>query len=220
MIIKDWWIKFKRFVLPSPLAFACKYTVKCLLWTCKIEISGLHHLEQMGDKKGIVMLWHNSMVVMCEFFRRFLPENHYAAFLSKSRDGEPIARAINSYRNGHSIRVAHNLKHEALRSAITYLNDKGGLLLITPDGPKGPRCKMKPGIVFAAKETGAPIFAFSWEADHFWEFNSWDKLRIPKPFTTLKINISSPILLDKDVETISALSQLESAMFTAFTAQM
>ncbi|MBA3285260.1 MAG: DUF374 domain-containing protein, partial [Nitrosopumilus sp.] len=181
--------------------------------TCKIEITGLHHLEQMGDKKGIVMLWHNSMVVMCEFFKRYLPESRYAAFLSKSRDGEPIARAINSYRNGHSIRVAHNLKHEALRSAITFLNEKGGLLLITPDGPKGPRCKIKPGIVLAAKETEAPIFAFSWEADRVWELNSWDKLRIPKPFSTVKINISSPIVLDKDFETSSAIALLESQFY-------
>ncbi len=215
MIIKDGWIKFKRLVLPSPLAFLCKYSMKLLLWTCKIEITGLHNLEQAGDKKGILMLWHNSMVVMCEFFHRFLPKRHYAAFLSKSRDGEPIARAINSYRNGHSIRVAHNLKHEALRSAVTYLNDngvKGGLLLITPDGPKGPRCKMKPGIVFAAKETEAPIFAFSWVADRFWEFNSWDKLRIPKPFSTIKFTISSPIYLDKELVTGAALAYLENRL--------
>lgn len=211
-MIKDWWIKFKRFVLPSPLAFLCKYSVKWLLWTCKIEISGLKHLEQLGDKKGIVMLWHSSMVVMCEFFQRFLPGSHYAAFLSKSRDGEPIARAINSYRHGHSIRVAHNMKHEALRSAITYLNEQGGLLLITPDGPKGPRCKVKPGIVFAAKETGAPIYAFSWEADRYWEFNSWDKLRVPKPFSTLKIKISPPVHLAGDLDLTAALAYLEGCM--------
>ncbi len=210
MRIKHWWFQFKRFALSSPIAFICKYTIKLILWTCKLKIEGLHYLEK--EKKGIVMLWHNNMVIMCEFFHRFLPESTYAAFLSKSRDGEPIARAINSYRNTHTIRVAHNLKHEALRSAIAYLNEKKGLLLFTPDGPKGPRCKVKPGIVFAAQESEAPVFSFRWTANRYWEFNTWDRLRIPKPFSTITIVISAPMLLDKNLEMQSALALLEDSL--------
>lgn len=211
-MIREWWLKFKRFILPYPLGFIGKYALKLILSTCKIEVSGLENLEKLSGKKGIVMLWHNRMIVMCEFFDRYLPKMRYAAFLSKSRDGEPIARIIQRYRGGTSIRVSHAARHQALKEAVTYLNDNNGVLLITPDGPKGPRYKMKPGIFFAAQETQAPIVGFTWESDHYWEFNTWDKFRLPKPFTTIKMSISAPVHLDASLDTDSALALLEQVL--------
>jgi lysophospholipid acyltransferase (LPLAT)-like uncharacterized protein len=215
-VIKKWWLRFKRFILPYPLGFIGKYSMKLILSTCKIEVSGLEHLQTLPNKTGILMLWHNRIAIMCEFFDRYLSEMQYAAFLSKSRDGEPIARVIQRYRGGRSIRVAHATKHQALKEAVTYLNHHEGLLLITPDGPKGPRYKIKPGIVFAAQETRSPILGFSWESDNYWEFNTWDQFRLPKPFTTIKIAISPPIHLDPSLDTDASLTHLEHALHNHF----
>lgn len=210
--VREVWYGFKRDVLPYPLAFIGKYGMKLLLNTCKIEISGLHHLSQPASGKCILMLWHNRIAVMCEFFERYLPKRHYAAFLSKSRDGEPIARVIGKYPNSGCIRVAHNLRHQALREAIGYLNATDGILLITPDGPKGPPYKIKPGILLAAKEAQAPIIALSWEASKYWELKTWDKFRLPKPFSHIKICLSHPIYLDPALDAHSALQGLEKVM--------
>ena len=116
--------------------------------------------------------------------------------MSKSRDGEPIAHVIQKYAYGSCIRVAHDARHQALREAINYLNDTQGILLITPDGPKGPRYKVKPGAVLAAKKADAPLVAFTWEATRYWELKTWDKFRLPKPFSTIKMILSEPIYLD------------------------
>lgn len=206
---RELWYSFKRDILPYPLGFIGKYGIKLILSTCKIEVSGLEHLEQMGKKKCVMILWHNRMAVMCEFFQRYLPKRSYAAFLSKSRDGEPIAHVIRKYAYASCIRVAHNARHHALREAIDYLNDTQGILLITPDGPKGPVCKIKPGVLLAAKKADAPIIAFSWEAARYWELNTWDKFRFPKPFSTIKMILSEPIHLDSSLDSEAATVHLE-----------
>lgn len=206
---RELWYSFKRDLLPIPLAFIGKYGIRLLLRSCKIEVIGLHHLEKMGRSKCVMMLWHNRIIVMCEFFHRFLPERNYAAFLSKSRDGELIAHVLKKYPQGRCIRVAHNARHHALREAIDYLNDTQGILLITPDGPKGPCYKVKPGVLLAAKGANAPIVAFSWEATRYWELNTWDKFRLPKPFSTIKMVLSEPIQLDASFDNAAASAHLE-----------
>lgn len=211
-MIRHSWLKFKRFILPYPLGYIGKYSMKLILSTCKIEVSGLHHLEQTVGNKTILAVWHNRISIICEFFQRYLPKRDYAAFLSKSRDGEPIARVLALYPCTTSIRVSHAMRHQALHAAINYLNTENGLLIFTPDGPKGPRYKVKPGIVHAAKETAASVIAFSWEADRFWEFKTWDKFRIPKPFSTIKIILSSPLQLDPGLDRELASAYLEQAL--------
>jgi lysophospholipid acyltransferase (LPLAT)-like uncharacterized protein len=211
-MMRHYWFRFKRFILPYPLGFVGKYGMKLLLSTCKMEVSGLHHLEQMASKKAILVLWHNRMAIICEFFQRHLPKRHYAAFLSKSRDGEPIAQVLARYPGATSIRVAHSMRHQALHAAIDYLNTENGLLVFTPDGPKGPCYKVKPGILHAAKESGAPVIAFSWEADRFWEFKTWDKFRLPKPFSTIKVTLSLPMQLDASLDRDSASALLEQTL--------
>lgn len=208
--IKELWYGFKRDLLPYPLALVGKYGIRLLLNTCKIEVIGLEYLNR--QEKCILMLWHNRMAVMCEFFHRYLPNRHYAAFLSKSRDGEPIAHVIKKYPFASCIRVAHNLRHQALREAISYLNHQRGVLLITPDGPKGPVYKIKPGALLAAKEAEAPILAFSWEASNYWEFKTWDKFRLPKPFSKIKISLSKPITMESSRDMHGLTEELEKIM--------
>lgn len=209
---RELWYSFKRDLLPYPLAFIGKYGIKLILSSCKIEVIGLEHLEKMGKKKCVMVIWHNRLIVMCEFFHRYLPKRHYAAFLSKSRDGEPIAHVIHKYPYGSCIRVAHDARHQALREAIDYLNTTQGILLITPDGPKGPCYKIKPGALLAAKKANAPLVAFTWEATRYWELKTWDKFRLPKPFSTIKMILSEPIHLDSSHDMAAATAHVEAAL--------
>jgi lysophospholipid acyltransferase (LPLAT)-like uncharacterized protein len=61
---------------------------------------------------------------------------------------------------------------------------KGGLnLVVTPDGPKGPRAKVKSGVIEVAKLTGAPIVPVSFSAARRRLFQSWDAFLVPVPFS-------------------------------------
>lgn len=181
------------------LAYVAKYLIRLILFTCRFEVRGLESYHRaVKSNPCIIMLWHNRLGIMSEILYKFTPQYFYAAFISSSRDGEPLAKLASSYKIGRAIRVPHNAKHQALKTLIHDLRYKKETIIITPDGPKGPRYKVKPGIVMAAKEAKATIIPFSWIATRFWQFNTWDKLLLPKPFSKILINFGKPIVSESE----------------------
>jgi lysophospholipid acyltransferase (LPLAT)-like uncharacterized protein len=194
--------RFKRFfthyVVPRVLAYGGKALLKLLTLTCRIHVEGMEEfLAHAGKESCILLLWHNRLMLVSTVFLKHAPHCTYTAFISQSRDGEPLALFTNSHKNGRSIRVRHNAKHEALKEMIDRLKKSQDVLIVTPDGPRGPRYEVKPGVAVAAQETGAKIFTFSWSADRFWQLNSWDQMIVPKPFATIHAVIGSPLHLSQ-----------------------
>lgn len=212
-MIKDTWLRFKRFVLPYPLAYIVKYTLKMLLWTCRYEVVGLDAFETFArSNRCIVSLWHNRLAVVPEVFSGFTDGLTFTAVISKSRDGEPLALVVNSYEKGSAIRVAHNDRHGALKNLINHLKENKDVLVITPDGPRGPRYEMKPGIAAAAKASGAGVIPFSWTADRFWQMNTWDGFMLPKPFSTIKLSFGDPVVLPQQTSLAEDMAALRESL--------
>lgn len=181
------------------MAYATKICMKLLLSTCRIEVEGLDRFISAAQNSScILMLWHNRLIALAWFLNRYAPDFVYHAFVSKSRDGEAVARLAESYPAGRVIRVAHNARHRALNKMVECLKNGHAVILITPDGPRGPRYKVKPGVVFAAKESGVPIIPFSWQADKVWQLQTWDQMMIPKPFCKIKVSFGTPIAFEKE----------------------
>ncbi len=67
------------------------------------------------------MLWHNRLALVAEVFSKNASEFNYSAFVSNSRDGEPLAILAKSYPNGDIIRVHHQMRHQALKEMIQRL---------------------------------------------------------------------------------------------------
>ena len=190
---------FSHYILPRIIAYTGKFLLKILSLTCKFKLKGFEQFEnQAKNGNSILMLWHNNLMMVAPIFQKRTPHINYTAFISQSRDGEALALFTNSYKNGHTIRVRHHAKQGALKEMIDRLKNSSEVLIITPDGPKGPVHKMKPGLAMAALETNAKVFPFSWESSDFWELKTWDKMRIPKPFSTITATIGPPILLPKE----------------------
>jgi lysophospholipid acyltransferase (LPLAT)-like uncharacterized protein len=212
-MIRDLWLRFKRFVLPYPLAFIGKYSVRLLLMTCKIKVKGLPEFKAAAANGGcIMMLWHSRIALTCEFFQKYACEIPYTAFLSKSRDGEPIARLLQSYPNSSAIRVAHDMRHGALLEVVQRLKGSRDLVLITPDGPRGPREKVKEGIVLAARAANAKIIPFTWEANKYWQFKTWDRFRMPRPFSCITIALGEALSLPAESAATDAAEYLAEAL--------
>lgn len=200
-MLKHNWLKFKGKWLSYPIAYFVKYLMRMLLATCRIEIEGLAPFVEMANKAScIIMLWHNRLGIIAEILHKNTPKNKYTAIISKSRDGEPLAIVVNSYRNGKVIRVPHNTRHQALNTVIKSLKNGNETIVITPDGPRGPVYQIKPGILLAARETSAPIIPLTWTATHYWELNTWDKFMIPKPFSTIKVIFGEAVQIDSKME--------------------
>jgi lysophospholipid acyltransferase (LPLAT)-like uncharacterized protein len=213
MTLKDRWITFKRKHLGTPIALSAKYLIRLLLWTCRFKVQGLEtFVKTASQERCIVVLWHNRLALVAEFFHRHAPQFIYAAFVSKSRDGEPLARLATSYKAGRAIRVPHNARHQALKNAIDHLKFHNEIVLFTPDGPRGPPFQVKPGVVKAAQEAGAAVIPFTWTASRFWQFKTWDQFMLPKPFSTIHVTLGVPVYLNKEMELEKAIEVLKSKM--------
>jgi lysophospholipid acyltransferase (LPLAT)-like uncharacterized protein len=193
-MIKKGWLHFKRKWFPHLFAHSAKFAVRMLLKTCKVNIHGLDLFVKTAAKSPcMLMLWHSKLVLISEILNTHASQYIYTAFISKSRDGDPLALLAQSYPCGRALRVPHNARHLALNQLIESIKTKGEIVIITPDGPRGPREVVKPGVVLAARETKANIFPFSWQAKRFWQLKTWDQMKIPKPFTTIDVFFGKPV---------------------------
>ena len=60
---------------------------------------------------------------------------------------------------------------------------------ITPDGPRGPRYHLNPGMITVAQKTGALVMPIQVSYSSRWQLKSWDAFQIPKPFARVDITL-------------------------------
>lgn len=132
--------------------------------------------------------WHNRMLVMPAFARRYVPGRRGSVLTSPSRDGALIAEVMRAFGQG-SIRGSSSRRGAtALRELVAVMRD-GGDVAITPDGPRGPRYRLQPGIILLAQQTGAPIMPVAVEYSGCWRVGHWDGFMIPCPLTRVEVTI-------------------------------
>jgi len=135
----------------------------------------------------ILAFWHEQLWTM----PHALLGRKTTAFISRSEDGELIARTMarlgHGAARGSSTRAGDLAFREALRVARA-----GGSLAITPDGPKGPRRVVKPGTIELARATGLVILPCALAHAHALRMRSWDRFQVPRPFTRVAIAYGTP----------------------------
>jgi len=193
-------VKFSNLLRKKPVLFVLGALVRALtsllFLTLRVQITGKKELQTAAKGPLIIALWHDSLL-LTGLLRKVLPTKMVSPVVSNSRDGRLLAAYADTYKNVESIFVPHNMRHAALLQSVEAIKE-GKALLITPDGPRGPRHVVKPGIFFAQEKSGAQIFAMSWTSSSFWQLKSWDKMQIPKPFA--KITLSFVAATEADLE--------------------
>lgn len=123
-------------------------------------------------------------------YRTIHKQHPASAIISSHFDGSLIAGTLKLLDirplRGSSRKGAHKVLLQAFKSI-----KKGEEVLITPDGPKGPRHHMSDGAIGIALKSKLPIFIMNFTAESFWQLKSWDKFVIPKPFTKVDFYIQS-----------------------------
>ena len=67
-----------------------------------------------------------------------------------------------------------------------------------PDGPRGPRYVLQKGVVGLARRAGVPIVPLTFSAPGAIEFKSWDRMKLPRPFSTVTIYAGTPIWIRRE----------------------
>jgi lysophospholipid acyltransferase (LPLAT)-like uncharacterized protein len=139
------------------------------------------------------------------------------AFLSVALEalGYPAIRA-SSAKKGDSAKARALVA--AFREAVNWVGD-GGVLVITPDGPRGPNEVIAPGSVQIARRTGAPVYLMGMAAAPALRLNDWDRMQVPLPFGRGAMVWDGPCYApaDADEAAVEALAADWSARLAAAT---
>ena len=132
-------------------------------------------------------------------YRHIHKKHPASAIISSHFDGALIARTLQFLKirplRGSSRKGAKQVLLQAFKSIKA-----GEEVLITPDGPKGPRHTMSDGAVGIALKSKLPIFVMNFTATSYWQLNSWDRFVIPKPFSKVDFYIQSVSIDDMTLE--------------------
>ncbi len=118
---------------------------------------------------------------------------------SPHSDGKIIAKL--ALMMGYGIIEGSSNKNSsaAVKEIITHLNQNHGIL-VTPDGPRGPRHKNGSIITKIANKYNKKLVPLSCFASNYFTLNSWDQMTIPKPFGKITVIIGNPLELTQDEE--------------------
>jgi len=161
-------------------------------WT--VERLGVENYEEVRSKPGwMASLWHGRMLVPLPAHR----DTGLKVLVSPSDDGSLITMMLERFGYG-TIRGSSNKNPaRAIREMLGDLQ-QGGSIVITPDGPRGPRHRVNPGPAWMARATGFPILPCGFVCDRAWHLRSWDHFTIPKLGARLALVYGDPIYVGPD----------------------
>ncbi|OHB36344.1 MAG: hypothetical protein A2Y08_00360 [Planctomycetes bacterium GWA2_40_7] len=171
--------------------------IRILFSTVKIEEKPVGCPQQFKSqgKNVIYAYWHAFMLIPGYIARNL----GIKVLISRHMDGEYITH-ISGQLGFDAVRGSTTRGGvEALLNMVRNTN-RGTSFIITPDGPRGPRFIVQPGIIFLAQKTGFPIIPVSLGLTSYWELPSWDRFRIPKPFSKAMIIYGDPLAIPSKLE--------------------
>lgn len=151
-------------------------------------------------KPCILVFWHGRQLFMPWIYlnhRRSRRAPAMAALISQHSDGRMIAAGMRFLGIDSVAGSSSRGGLKALHLLIQKLRNHSHVA-ITPDGPKGPRHKLKNGALIVAQRSGATIYPTAFAAEKFWRFSSWDEMIFPKPFSRAVLIKGAPISVDRD----------------------
>jgi len=134
--------------------------IRLLGWTMRIRTEGAEQVDALYQQGHhlIIAFWHGRQLMMPLTYRG----TGAHILISQHRDGELIHRIVSRF-GFRSVRGSTTRGGASALRNLIRLGRNGADLVVTPDGPKGPRHVAQMGVVQLAQVTGLPIvpLAFS-----------------------------------------------------------
>ncbi|MGC1305306.1 MAG: lysophospholipid acyltransferase family protein [Caulobacteraceae bacterium] len=187
-------------VLSAYLDFALKTT----RWTFENRATAD---EAVASTKGIIGCFWHGRIPLGPACREVLAHKPRKVIISLSPDGEFIARAMARLSfpaiRGSSARKDDSANAKggagATMESLRFLRS-GGVVAITPDGPRGPAEEMAAGAVTLAKVSRVPVFLIGLHAAPRFRLRSWDKTLFPLPFGRGAVVFDGPLYAPRDAD--------------------
>jgi lysophospholipid acyltransferase (LPLAT)-like uncharacterized protein len=202
-----------RTVLAPALAAVA---VRALGATLRVTEVGVETLQPRwaAGQPLIYAVWHDRILMvpwLTARLRRTRGARAVCVLTSRSRDGELVARWVARFglavvRGSSSRGGAGALR--ALAASVRAGED----VAVVPDGPRGPRERLQPGLVVLASVTGAPVVPLAFAARPARRLASWDRFLVPLPFARAALVFGKATTVPRDADRETARADLERAL--------
>ncbi len=144
------WDRLKLTLLP-PLG---AWIIRFLGTRLSMQTRGAELVDDLygRGKRIILAFWHGRQLMIPLAYRG----SQVHILISQHRDGELIHRIVTRF-GFRSVRGSTTRGGPAALRQLVRLGRSGVDLVVTPDGPKGPRGVVQMGVVHLARATGLPI---------------------------------------------------------------
>ena len=153
--------------------------------------------KKQSESRYIFLLWHNRLYFMPLIVPAFYLKK-CCGLVSMSRDGGILTDLIKSF----GLQVIRGSSSRGGAKAMLEMEKKiqeGFNIVMTPDGPRGPKYQMKAGAIKLASKTGTPIIPVALNSEKHKELRNWDATQIPLPFSKLEFTYGEPISIPEGV---------------------
>ncbi|WP_373082871.1 lysophospholipid acyltransferase family protein [Zhongshania sp.] len=154
--------------------------LQLLFWV----MNTLRFKNQLEIERPCVMaVYHDELMPLIHYFR----DDDVTAIASQNHFGYSIAKVMERY--GYEVALGSRSRggmdafFQLLKSAR-----KGKTIAFTVDGSRGPRHEMKQGAVMLARKTKLPLYLIRADYKGLRLESTWDKTKLPKPFTSISFN--------------------------------
>lgn len=161
------------------------FVARTTRWT--LEGAGPALAEIAAGRPIVVAFWHERLPVVPALFRLLVAREPLAARLvphvlvSRHRDGRFIGAAVERF----GVRMVYGSTSRGGRQAMVELVRvlrAGNPVLITPDGPRGPRRRAAPGVAQLAAIANVAVLPVGAATASHRILPSWDRMMLPLPF--------------------------------------
>jgi hypothetical protein len=164
--------------------------VRALAATWRLRVVGDDHLRAVRGRGEpfVFVLWHSRILPLLFHHRG----EDIVLLISRHRDGGYLADLAERW-GYRSVRGSTKRGGDVGLLGIVRALQGGAVVAVTPDGPRGPAERVQPGAVAAAQHAAVPLLPISARPRHAWWLPTWDRMCIPKPFTTVEVAYGPPI---------------------------
>ncbi len=127
--------------------------------------------------EALVAFLHGDMLMPAVAYRD-LPA---AVIVSEHGDGELITQVMQRLGKHRAIRGSSS--RGGSRALLQMMRGRTDLIwAVTPDGPRGPRGSVHPGVLMLASKSGRKILPLGFAVSRAARMRSWDRFVVPLPF--------------------------------------
>ena len=171
------------------------FYLKILFSTYRLRTQSDFEIQNINNTEGIFYFWHQNIIAIMFFLFKNKALGHL--IVSPSREGKIIGYI--SQKLGFKViyESAYKASLKSVKHTLDVL-DVNKRLFLVGDGSRGPARNLRREVKYIAAKSQLPLIFIDCHAKIALTFNSWDKFKLPLPFSKILINIHKPIVLGQD----------------------